>query len=601
MRRWSASTIAAASALLVAVGLLTASPSSAATTYPGHPLVVCPGFSGLNTATANTYQDLERGYVTIMGRRAKVLDPSTGVVNWSADPFSNSSWRIWFHSVKWIADLVYTASGRHAGLSWTERQKALTLATRIVHSYMVSNTGALSRPTTVQKSSSGHRAQAIGCLIETLGSSTPSWLRSFANADAAWLLKSSSYLGAWNQGLDQDLGVITIGCVDGNSAARDAAVRRASATMETNIDPQGATTEQSVGYGAYGYALWTKVIRTMDTCGVTPPAVAARVQLVPEFIAWATTPTGRLEQLGDTFYDLAPNIPSTPAQYVATLGTQGTAPAGLVKLYSRQGYVFGRSAWTDLTHSSYYSLRYGPRMNWHGHADKTSLTYWVGGREIVTDSGHIGYNDSKARIYLKSAEAHNIVTTPARSCLRTAGGSADLTLFRQYANAEYYLITDRSLGMMVNGVYKPYTKTRAVFVLHNPDVMVVVDRIAGGASDQVWQQRFHMAPGMSRVSGTSRSATFNDGTTLSIVPTASSSSSTSVVSGWVARSTGVKTADQQVVSTAKGSQVRFVTVIAPSSSTTWSYDASLGQLTILQNGSPVSVLQLSGGGLSPLG
>lgn len=592
MRRSSSTALAVAAAVLAVLSTVLTAPT-AASAAPGRPLTVCPGFSGYNHA--NPYSSLERGYVSILGHTTRLVS-SGGSTSWSANPYRNVSWQTWLHSMKWIGDLIYTGSGGHTGVSTADRQRALNLAVAIVNSYRVANPGALStHPSLVQKNSSGHRAQTLGCLVETLGGNAPAWLVQYANATAAWLTSSRNYLGAWNQGLDQDLGAIAITCVTGYTKVRDAAVNRAAATMAANIDPQGATNEQSVGYGVYGYALWTKVITTMNTCNITPPSVIDRVNLVPDFLAWASTPSGRLEQIGDTTYDPTPDIAKTAAASFSALG----APNQLVKVYGTAGYVFGRSSWSNLPSSMYYSLRFGPKMALHGHSDKTSVTYWVRGRQILTDSGHIGYADTAARNYLRSTAAHNALSTPPRNGLRQGNGAATLLKQWQVGNADGYTVVDKSLGLQLRGVWYPYRKVRSVVVLRNPDVMIVLDAVAGGAKSQVWTQRWHLAPGVARAGGSSSRATFNNGTTIYSVPVATTAhAKVTVGTSWVARTTGHKTPDLQAVVTATGRHAQFLTIIAPSAGISYRYSA--GQLTIVYRGVNVATLLVSSTGILSL-
>lgn len=588
MRRSSATVLTVAAAILAVLATALSAPT-AASAAPGQPLTVCPGFSGYNHA--NPYTSVERGYVSILGHTTKLVS-SSGSVSWAANPYRNVSWQTWLHSMKWIGDLIYTGSGGHTGVSTSARQHALDEAVAIVASYRSANPGALStHPSLVQKNSSGHRAQLLGCLVETLGSNAPSWLVSYANQTAAWLTSSRNYLGAWNQGLDQDLGAIAISCVTGYTAVRNAAVNRAASTMAANIDAEGATSEQSVGYGVYGYALWTKVITTMNACGITPPSVIDRVNLVPQFLAWATTPSGRLEQLGDTTYDPTPDIART-----AEAGISAQGAASLVKVYDQAGYVFGRSSWNNLGSSMYYSLRFGPKMALHGHSDKTSVTYWVGGRQILTDSGHIGYSDTAARNYLRSTAAHNALSTPARNGLRQGNGAATLIKQWQVGNADGYSVVDRSLGLQLRGVWYPYRKVRSVVVLRNPNVMIVLDTVAGGAKGQVWTQRWHLAPGVKRAGGSATRATFNNGTTIYSVPAATTAhAKVTVGSSWVARTTGRKTADLQAVVTASGRHAQFLTIIAPTAGISYRYSG--GILTVVYRGANVATLQVGSNGI----
>jgi hypothetical protein len=318
------------------------------------------------------------------------------------------------------------------------------------------------------------------------------------------------------------------------------------------------------------------------------------VALVPEFLAWATTPAGKLEQLGDTMSIATPVIAGTAAEYAATRGAVGTAPEPRVKVYS-QGYVFGRSSWQNLATSSYYTLRFGPKMAHHGHMDRTSVTFWSNGRPILVDSGHIGYTNKTARKYLISTQAHNNVSTPPRTGLRPSMGGASLTSWFTTDAGDGFTVADRSLGMLVNGRYVPYAKSRSVIVLHDPDVMIVSDTVGGGAAGQIWTQRWHMAPGMKVASASSQRTTFTNGTTVYAVPTLTTAGSKQTrASSWVSQSLGTKTANIEVVQTAVGRSARFLTVVAAEAGTTYSVSGNV--VSIWHQGSLVAQVARSSTG-----
>ena len=83
-----------------------------------------------------------------------------------------------------------------------------------------------------------------------------------------------------------------------------------------------------------------------------------------------------------------------------------------VKVYNA-GYVFGRSGFGQRRANeleTFYSLRFGPARDIHGHFDHLSLTFWDRGRNIIVDAGHPGYARGIMRDYARSRQAHNVLT-----------------------------------------------------------------------------------------------------------------------------------------------------------------------------------------------
>jgi hypothetical protein len=314
------------------------------------------------------------------------------------------------------------------------------------------------------------------------------------------------------------------------------------------------------------YYVWQEVARELVRCGLSVPDVLTeRLPLLLGFLAGATMPDGHLVPLGDTYGSLPPPlVRGTPAEYAATLGAQGEPPADVVGVYAG-GYVFGRSGWgteRPFGAESFYSLRFGPGRQLHGHNDHQAITWYAGGRPLLVDSGHVGYAPDAYRDYLRSARAHNVLVAPDSPL----DGSAVTALERQdiETNAQYFEVADDAIGAR---------RIRNVLFLQHPDAIVVLDRVIGGPLrryDQLW----HLAPDLQATSVTPNEARAADpaggGLTVLSVPMLGQLSSPSIgyvrgaeqpYQGWVSGELGQREAAGVITVSQVAQNPTFLTVL----------------------------------------
>jgi len=327
----------------------------------------------------------------------------------------------------------------------------------------------------------------------------------------------------------------------------------------------GATNEQATGYANFTYGLWTQAERQLAACGYALPSwITSRIALMPMFLAQATQPDGTLAQIGDTYVEAPRQTPGTPLQYAGTRGAAGSPPAQRVAVYSA-GYVFGRSTWRPFGSASFYSLRFGPGRQIHGHGDHMSLTYYARGRNLLVTAGHTGYEDTPYRAYLRSPQASNVLVMPG---VRFSA-AAPARLIGQVigADGQFFEVTDTAFG--------GHPRDRSVYICQRPDLVLVFDRASGAAS---YQQLWHLDPGLT-VTSVSRSGAVATapGTQLEIrqIPLPGQvipSGSTQLVrgqsnpyQGWVSRQMLQRIPAPVIVMTRTGSAAAMLTLIAPSS------------------------------------
>jgi hypothetical protein len=508
---------------------------------------------------AGTAAQLMAGQLTIAPFKAVTIDPGRdGDIDWSLDPYNDPTWVLDFQTGTWIEALVeaYLAGGPHAA-AYRDRAAA------ILRGWLANVPPANQNPETLMCSAQAFPGQAW------IGDQIPVLLDYYA----------ANWQGAYNHGLSQDLELLRAGCAypAGEWGGQPAGWRRLARqqlieSFEPNsygpaVDAEGATNEQATGYENFNYGLWTEAEGDLAACGQPPLPTADQdaIAAMATFLALATEPDGRLVQIGDT-YDITPrDRAGTPLEFAASRGASGTPPDQRIGVYSA-GYVFGRSGWGtsgSFGQMSFYSLRFGPGTQIHGHADHMGLTYYARGRNLIVDSGHDGYAQNPYRTYLLSPEAASTLVMPGVPFDPSAPTS--LTAFDITAGWQFYEFSDTAFG--------GYARERSVYTSQAPDFVVVFDRASGaGAYQQLW----HLDPALTVTSVRSSYAVATaPGTELEIrqVPLPGQlipAGSTQVVrgqdnpyQGWVSRAQDQRTPAPVVTMTRYGASAAILTVIVP--------------------------------------
>jgi hypothetical protein len=501
--------------------------------------------------------EIMAGQLTISPWPAVTIDPHhDGDVDWSADPFRHPTWLQDYQSGSWIEALIepYLERGPDAE-AYLARAKALLLG-------WIRDVPIQDRdPRTLICSSEAFPGQG--------------WIQDQIPPMVNYQV--AHWQGAWNHGLKQDLEILDIGCAYPASAFggqalkwRQAARQQMLASFAPKrlgpaVDGQGATNEQATGYARFTYYLWTQAEQQLAACGYQLPAwITSRIALMATFLAQATQPDGNLVQIGDTYVEPPGPTPGIGLQGTGSQATVGSPPAQRVAVYT-VGYIFGRSTWRPFGAASFYSLRFGPGRQIHGHDDHMSLTYYARGRNLLVNAGHTGYEDTAYRAYLQSPEASNVLVMPGV----TFSGSARADLIRQVIgpDGQFFEFADTAFG--------GNPRERSVYVSQRPDLVLVFDRASGADS---YQQLWHLDPALT-VTKVTRSCAIATapGTQLEIcqiplpgqlIPQGSTQvirGQTNPYQGWVSHRMLQRIPAPVITMTRAGSSTAMLTLIAPSS------------------------------------
>jgi Heparinase II/III-like protein len=534
-------------------------PARPATAAPRPDAADARACGALPVFAPGTAAEIMAGQLTIAPFKAVTIDPNRdGDVNWSMDPYHDPTWVLDLQTGTWIEALAeaYLAGGPHAA-AYRDRAKAL------LSGWLADVPIASKNPETLMCAAEAFPGQAW------IGDQIPVLLDYYA----------ANWQSAYNHGMSQDLELLRAGCAypatqwGGQPLTwRRLARQQMIESFQPNrygpaVDAQGATNEQATGYANFDYGLWTALEGDLAACH-QPPLPApdrAAIAKMPLFLALATQPDGRLVQIGDTYAVGPRSTAGTPLQFAASRGASGTPPAQRIGVYAA-GYVFGRSGWGTagtFGSMSFYSLRFGPGTQIHGHADHMGLTYYARSRNLIVDAGHDGYDQDAYRAYLLSPEAASTLVMPGVPF----DPSAPTSLVSQDigATAQFYEFTDTAFGGDV--------RDRSVYISQAPGFVVVFDRASGAGE---YQQLWHLDPGLTvRSVGTADAIATAPGTELEIlqvplpgqvIPAGSTQVVTGQVNpyqGWVSRGQNQRQPAPVVTMTRYGASASILTAIVP--------------------------------------
>jgi len=504
------------------------------------------------------------------------VDPHRdGDINWKLNPYRDPTWALDFRQGTWIEQLVagYLAGGPQA-------TAYLGRAAQITRSWLGTIPVNDRDPLT------------LVCLAQAFGGQA--WITGQIPPTVDWY--ATHWQGAYNHGLTQDINLLRIGCAYPPTAFGGAALRwRTTAVGQLvrsfspnpygpAIDRQGAVNEQATLYENFVYNSWRRGLPLLHTCGYSLPGwIAARIARLPDFLAYATQPDGNLVQIGDTYVERPAARPVVP---------------GLVAVYDA-GYIFGRSGWGPA--ASFYSLRFGPGREIHGHNDHMGLTYYARGMNLIVNAGHYGYAETPYRNWLICPAGASTFVMP--NAKFKAAASTALIGRRIGHYRQFYEFYDVAFG--------GHPRYRSVLVSQRPDLVVVFDRGTGGGE---YQQLWHLDPALEVTSVTPASAVATAaGTWLTLVPVKLPGQAikahpitvvrarTGPYQGWVSQQLEQRIPDDVVEMTAHGRTAAMLTVIIPTAPGTAVSVTATGQksgpyLLTVKIGTTVTRLTVTSGG-----
>lgn len=472
--------------------------------------------------------------------------------SWAENPLHDANWQFQYHTLRFVWALTR---------AWAETadHRYLERASFLLSDWYLDNPRSAPRSAySWNDHSTAWRAMVYACAAAFLP--RHAWLQDALLLHGRTLASSTFYVRRGNHALNQNIGLLEVGCLLGRADWKSLAADRTNTLIALSIDSQGVTNEQAVFYQLYNYSRYTYARRRLAECGQAVGSAFARLARMPAFLAQATLPNGTYTMLGDTQGTKASPIAGTPAEFAATLGASGPKPASTYGTYP-MGFGFVRTGWGEtraMTDETMLSVRFGRARQYHGHYDGSSITLYGHGSPLLLDSGQYSYNTGPYRTYFMSRAAHNLVTAD-NATLDAGAGTTEL----------WNRVSPTMYELALSGTpYVGVTASRRVTFSRSGGYAVVDDRVTsaiGRTFRQLWHLREASAPVLSGSRAWTRRTRGNVLIVQVLAPTYTRivSGATSPIQGWLSYTYGRKVAAPVVEARRYGTAVRFLTVLIP--------------------------------------
>ena len=363
---------------------------------------------------------------------------------WASFNPRDPSWTLWFHSLAWLVPLALDEP-RTAVDVFVERDKALPDPGASVGN-------RVRRPIGWTQGQFRTRLDVANCLYNLTDDPR---LVPIAKRLAAANMDPLRYPGppnfaVHNHGTMGNITLMQAGKTFGQQAWIDFALKRFKRDLPYVFESCGMMREQSSTYQLHNLKLWSKTAAQLGTS----------LEAERRALGALVRPDGVLEAIGDGQPDsgLEPNGESLWCR--ETGWAAGTLPGGATS--------------DDTAGDAHFTLRFGPRMRFHGHLDHGSLTWFALGAPVLSDRGLFSKDRGPRFDYAHTMAAHSVFEPvgspkydPATSATRISP-------------------TEYSLRDAVDGI----ERLRDVRI--GPDRLVVRDR---GRGAKEWIQHWQLAPG----------------------------------------------------------------------------------------------------------
>jgi hypothetical protein len=407
-----------------------------------------------------------------------------GVIDWDNNPYENRSWYLYLQSLRMIGylaeDYKYTSDydnvekTKEIIYSWYNRYsddlKGSKLNKDVWNDHAVANrTLNLLHVFFMFEDEKDLREKILEIL----------------KFHGEWLFNDSNYTTG-NHAVMIDRALFQLSSLfefNESTSWRNKSIHRLEGIFEKEVTSEGVCTENSTSYHLYVLDLFLEITNLFNAYGINyKKEWDNKIFLMKEFANTVLKPDNTLPIIGDTYYsNYGKNLFETYSNefliYNASKGNKGKqfAPKNHSSIFPKSGYFIFKESFNekvsniDFENRTYLSFINTNLSPVHKHNDFLSITLSSLNEDLITDTGHLGYENNDITKFTRSTFAHSGITINEKELNFKEIDSKDV-LIEDYHIEERYSMVIASLKV------EKIKLKRSIYVV-NPNLFIFYDNL----------------------------------------------------------------------------------------------------------------------------
>lgn len=432
--------------------------------------------------------------------------PFKGSLTWKENPYTDSSWCFYFHSLDMVGYLMNAYEK-------TPSQTYLKKAKWYIDSWMAANPSPQNQASLFawdDHSTANRVTNIIYFWHYYQGSSIydkvfAKKLMNLLQKHGDFLADDTNYTKGNNHGIFQDRSLIELALLfpdmKNSPYWYDKAMDRLLIHVKNDVTKSGIHKEHSPSYHSLVLTLFKDINHFITQYNIQEIELSKKISKMEEYVAYLAKPDGVLPIIGDSdptdIYLLDQStISNETLHYVLSKGAQGEKTKNNV-FYPDGGIAIFRNGW-NIQNPLYVIFTAAYHSNVHKHADDLSFLLTYGKTDFFVDSGKYSYNETeKYRKYFRSTLAHNTITVDNKSYSLTKE-QVNKSRMDQYKTATNYSYVTGS-----HDLYTGVTINRTVIYLKKMDSVLIRD-VIGSDKKHTYSETFNIGKDVQITSATNK-------------------------------------------------------------------------------------------------
>lgn len=424
-----------------------------------------------------------------------------GELDWSIDPYNNSSWKNYFFCLRTIGILSqaytinenseYLEKGKEILYSWDSNYDNSELR-KDNYIFIWRDHAVASRVINLVHFYNNLRRG------NKLDSKTKDIIETHLMEYGEWLADYKNYTKG-NHAVMMDRALLYLSYVvkcNNSEKWKEEATRRFNQILEEQFTDEGVCTENSPEYHVLNMNLFLDFISIIENFSDHPNQQYVKTyEKMKTYLVQVLKPDLTYPFQGDTYpsgkpFQFSEKYPDSRFDYLESKGIKGNRPKETDIVFKEAGYAILRDKWREegeFEKMTYINFISGNPSRVHKHSDNLSFFLYANGEDLLIDPGNWGYSKNDTVSYLRSTMAHNTFLINNLNIKKFPVGSSKIIENKLEEN--YSLIR----GVFSPNPYQIYYRT---LLYIKPNILILDDQVFSEMDIESISQIFNLGTNM---------------------------------------------------------------------------------------------------------